>query len=78
MNLDDDDDDGVLLYLALVGHANWIETGDFLLSARDAEAQDKRFRALEPAQMRRVLRLRELAEACLGGARIPVPVRRSR
>lgn len=70
LDLDDDDDDA-LLYYAICGYANWIETGDFLLSARDAEAQGRRFRALEPAQMRRVLRLRELAEACLRGARVP-------
>lgn len=58
----DDDSDGDLVYMALCGYANWIETENFLLSARDAAAQKKPFKALELAQMRRVLRLREMAD----------------
>lgn len=68
--MDSTDSDGTLVYYALNGYANWIETGDFLLSAKDAEARRKPFKALELAQMRRVLRLRGMADyflPCLSG-----------
>jgi hypothetical protein len=61
----DTDTDKAIVYQALVGYANWIETGNFLLSARDASERKEPFNALEPSQMRRVLRLRELADQCL-------------
>jgi len=59
---DDTDTDGAIVYYALSGYANWIETGNFLMSAKDAEQQKKPFKALESSQMRRVLRLREMAD----------------
>jgi glutamate/tyrosine decarboxylase-like PLP-dependent enzyme len=62
MDSNDDDSDGDLVYYALCGYANWIETENFLLSATDAAAQKKPFRALGREQMRRVLRLREMAD----------------
>jgi hypothetical protein len=61
----DMDDDATLTYMALVGYANWIETGDFCLSALDASNAKKPFKALASNQMRRVLRLRDLAAVAL-------------
>ena len=42
--------------------ANYIETGNPVLTAQDAEKQKKPFKALSSDQMRLVVRLRELAE----------------
>lgn len=42
--------------------ANWIESGDVNLSAKDAHDMGKKVRALGPEGMERVLRLRRLAE----------------
>ena len=62
------DDDAALTYRALDGYANWVETGDFLLSARDAAERDKPYAALSVEQMRLVVRLRDLASATLAAA----------
>lgn len=57
-----DQTDGELISDALNMRANIIETGDPVLSAVDAEASKKPFKALNLGQMKMVIRLRELAE----------------
>ena len=59
------DGDASLTYRALSGYANWIETGDFLLSAEDAARMKRPYKALAVEQMRIIVRLRELAVAAL-------------
>ena len=66
--MSEEDDDSTLVYMALVGYANWIETGDFCLSALDAANIGRPFKALNSDQMRRVLRLREIAAVVLRDA----------
>lgn len=51
-----------LKYYALNYWANYIETGDLTLSAKDAKKQGKEFNALSESQMETVLTLRELAK----------------
>lgn len=46
--------------------ANFIETGDAIMSAQDASARKKPFKALDVDQMEKVVRLRRLAER-IGG-----------
>jgi len=60
-----DDGDASLTYRALSGYANWVETGDFLLSAEDAARMKRPYKALAVEQMRIIVRLRELAAAAL-------------
>jgi hypothetical protein len=45
--------------------ANWIETGDVILSATDAENMGKKVLALKVEQMKTVIELRELADKIL-------------
>lgn len=59
------DSDITLTHRALSGYANWIETGNFLLSARDAADQEKPYVALNVDQMKLVIRLRDLASAII-------------
>ena len=54
--------DADLICNALHLWANYIETRNVLLSAQDAQAQNKPFKALSTDQMKLVVRLRELAE----------------
>jgi hypothetical protein len=64
-----ENDDSALVYAALHGYANWIETGDFTVGARDATAQQlRRFNSLHNAQIDRVVRLRRLASVFLRDA----------
>ena len=42
--------------------ANYIETGDVVLTAEDAARIKKPVRALHPEQMKRIVELRELAD----------------
>lgn len=55
------------IYHALTLWANHIETGHITLGAQDAQKQGKTLNALEPSQMKIVLRLRELAQMALRG-----------
>lgn len=66
--MSEEDDDSTLVYMSLVGYANWIETGDFCLSTLDAANMERPFKALNSDQMRRVLRLREIAAVVLRDA----------
>ena len=45
--------------------ANWIETGNILMSAKDAEAAKRPFKALDAHQMEKVLELRKLSQKIL-------------
>ena len=54
--------DEVLVRNALQMWANHIETGTVTLSAKDAKAVGKPFKALDSYQMKMVIRLRELAD----------------
>lgn len=54
--------DQELIEIALNQWANHIETGNIVLSARDAFQAKKPFRALDEDQMELVLRLRRLAK----------------
>lgn len=56
-----DETDEHLVRNALQMWANYIETGNVNLSAKDAQAARKPFRALGVDQMKLVIRLRELA-----------------
>lgn len=47
---------------ALSFWANWIETGNITMSAKDAEAAKKPFKALDTHQMEKVLELRGLSQ----------------
>lgn len=72
--------DNELCAQSLRMQANWIETGNVVLSAQDALAQERAkhaegrhrtlttLRALDVVQMKTVVRLRELADALLSGA----------
>jgi hypothetical protein len=62
-------DDNELKYMALNMYANWIETHDVIISARDAVAsgEQKKVRALDVNQMKMVIRLRELADEAFKG-----------
>jgi hypothetical protein len=57
--------DAELKRLALHAFANWLETGDILLSANDAIARKQQHivKMRNDDGLREVLRLRELAEA---------------
>ncbi len=56
--------DTELKQLAFNAFANWLETGDVLLSANDAIArkQHRIIKRQDPEKTREILRLRELAE----------------
>lgn len=54
--------DDSLIRNALHMWANYIETGNIALSAKDAQQANKPFKALDLPQMKLVVRLRELAE----------------
>lgn len=56
-----DESDSTLIQQALSMWANHIETGDLALSAIDAEAAKKPFKAMSLPQMKLIVRLRELA-----------------
>jgi len=56
-----EESDGNLIQRSLVMWANHIETGDINLSAMDAEAAKKPFKAMSLPQMKLIVRLRELA-----------------
>lgn len=58
--------DAELILLALNRWANELESGDANLSAVDAEAAGKKFKALNLDQMKTVIRLRELAVSMAG------------
>ena len=62
MNGQLDERDEVLVRNALQMWANYIESGNVTLSAKDAKEAGKPFRALDSYQMRMVIRLRELAD----------------
>lgn len=49
------------VFLALSYWANFIETGNLATSAKDAENSGKKFKALTSDQMKKVIRLRDLA-----------------
>lgn len=55
------------IYYALSLWANHIETGDIVLCAEDAKRQGREINALNPDQMKTVIRLRELAQMALVG-----------
>lgn len=57
----DDESDEQLIWSALNMWANWIETGDVVLSDADLERQGRPPRRLTEDQRERVKRLRELA-----------------
>lgn len=61
MNADLELNDKELISFALNQWANIVETGNPILSAKDAERQKKPFKALTEDQMELVLRLRRLA-----------------
>lgn len=50
-----------LIHTALQMWANYIETGNVALTAKDAQNASKPFKALDLHQMKLVIRLRELA-----------------
>jgi len=58
---DDGFSDSELKFRALNMWANFVETGDVILSAKDAIQQGKMPRALELNQQKLVIRIRELA-----------------
>ena len=62
---DDVDDDATIVYRSLTMYANWIETGDVLLSAVDAAGRKMPFKALDVDQMGMVVRLRRMADVVL-------------
>lgn len=59
---DERESDESLIRNALTMWANYIETGNVVLSAKDAQQARKPFKALDHQQMKLVIRLRELAE----------------
>lgn len=60
-----EESDKLLVAVALQLWANYIETGSMILSAKDCEQQGKSFKALTIVQMKKVVRLRELANRVL-------------
>jgi hypothetical protein len=65
--------DSELLFYALHNWANYVETGEVTMSAKDAQNAKHPFNALSREQMAMVLRLRDLADAHLAGKAPPVP-----
>jgi hypothetical protein len=59
----DNPTDQELIARALNLWGNWIETGNIILSAEDAQQRKLKFNALSVDQMKLVVRLRELATA---------------
>lgn len=64
--------DAQLVFSALSNWANYIETGDVVMSAQDAQNCKQPFKALGLDQMTFVLRLRDLATAHLTGKAPPL------
>jgi hypothetical protein len=55
------------IHYALNLWANYIETGNVVLCAQDAQRQGERVKALDISQMKMVIRLRELAQMAATG-----------
>ena len=55
------------IYFALNLWANYIETGDVTLCAKDAERTGDKVKALDATQMKVIVRLRELAQMTAAG-----------
>ena len=56
-----------IIYHALSMRAGFIETGDPLMRAGDAERQGKRVKALQPSQMKLLLSIEDLMAKALNG-----------
>lgn len=63
MNLNIDEKQNI--YMALNYWANYIETGNIVTSAKDAQNTGKKHKVLETSQMKKVIFLRDLAEKIL-------------